>query len=171
MNPGLRRRQQNAQWDGLFSHGRRRQELTSRVEVALAAADRRVLVGEPLVGPHQALGREHHFVIGLLELPEKLLRPAGKDEVVAAGQMKNTQAVIITALCFVLFSNLLWLVLVKVFFLKMCLSCICRGTGTNLNGAALLVLELPQPGLTHRDKQPEDGGGGKCRITKTGGRC
>lgn len=132
----------------MFSSQCQRQELTSRVEVALAAADRRVLVGEPLVGPHQPLGREHHFVIGLLELPEKLLRPAGKDEVVAAGQTKNTQAVIITSLCFVVFSNLLLLVLVKQLFLKMCLSCICRGTGRNLNGAALPVLELPQPRLT-----------------------
>lgn len=168
MKPGLRTRQQNEKCNGLFSYQCQRQELTSRVEVALAAADRRVLVGEPLVGPHQPLGREHHFVIGLLELPEKLLRPAGKDEVVAAGQTKNTQAVIITPLCFVVLSNLLLLVLVKHFFLQMCLSCICRGTGRNLNGAALPVLELPQPRLTHRDKQPEEAGSGGCRITKTG---
>lgn len=58
-------------------------EPTSRVEIALATADWGILVSQSLIWPDQSLCCKKHFVIGLLELPENLLGPSGKDKIIA----------------------------------------------------------------------------------------
>lgn len=59
---------------------------TSRVQVAFPRLHRRVLAGQPLVGPAEALCREEHPVTQAGELGEQLLRTRRKDDIITEGK-------------------------------------------------------------------------------------